>query len=112
MAVTAKRLVSGSQLTTGAATYYTAATSTKGVIKSAVLTNTSANTVTATMHLVPSAGTADATNQIISAKAIAAGESYTCPEAVNQVLEAGGTIQALASSGAAITLVVSGAEIT
>ena len=40
---------------------------------------------------------------------MAASATYTCPEAVNQVLEAGGMIQA---KGALLSIVASGVEIT
>lgn len=108
MSLTLKRLVSGSQLTGAAATYYTAPTNTKATIKSAVLTNTTGGAVACTVYLVPSAGTAGATNTLISAYNVAAGAAYTCPELINMVIEAGGTIQAL---GLNVTLVVSGAEV-
>lgn len=111
MAVTPKRLISGSQLTTSAATYYTA-TSVKARIDALVLTNTSAGAVTATVHLVPSGGSAGASNCILSARSLAAGESYVVPGALGQWLESGGTIQALASSATAITIVASGVEST
>jgi hypothetical protein len=112
MATTVKRLVNGSQLTASAATYYTAGANTKAVIKAASLVNTTAGAVTATVYLISSGGTAGATNTLISAKSIAAGETYNCPELVNHVLEAAGFIQALAGSATAITLVVSGVEVT
>lgn len=108
MTTTVKRLVSGSQLTGSAATYYTAGTLTKAVIKSAQLTNTTAGAVACTVYVVPSGGTAGATNTLISARSIAVGETYNCPELINQVLEAGGFIQAL---GLNVTLTVSGVEI-
>ena len=108
MTTTAKRLVSGSQLTGSAATYYTAPTLTKAVIKSAQLTNTTAGAVACTVYLIPSGGTAGATNTFISARSIAVGETYNCPELVNAVLEAGGFIQSL---GLNVTLTVSGIEI-
>lgn len=112
MAVNAKRLVSGSQLTASAATYYTAPASTKAVIKAASITNTTASPATATVYLVPSGDTAGATNEVIAAKSIAPGETYNCPELVNQVIEAAGTLQALSGTPSALTLVVSGSEIT
>ena len=110
MAVTPTRLVAGSQLTTSAATYYTA--DTRARIDAMVLTNTSGGAVTATVHLVPSGGSAAASNCILSAKSLNAGESYVVPGAIGQWLESGGTIQALASAGTAITLVASGIEHT
>lgn len=111
MAVTPKRLVPGSQLTTSAATYYTA-TGVKARIDSCVLTNTTGGAVTATVHLVPNAGTATASNCILSARSLAAGESYVVPGAIGQWLESGGTLQALASANTSITLVASGVEST
>lgn len=109
MTTTAKRLVSGSQLTAAAATYYTAPALTRSIIKAAQLTNTTAGVVAVTMYLVPAAGSAGATNTVISARSIAAGETYNCPELVNAVLEPAGTIQGL---GLNVTLTVSGVEIT
>lgn len=108
MTTTAKRLVPGSALTGSAATYYTAPTLTRAVTKSAQLTNTTAGAVACTVYIVPSGGAAGATNTVISARSVAAGETYNCPEMINQVIEAGGTIQAL---GNGVTLTVSGIEI-
>lgn len=111
MAYVPKRLVSGSQLTTSAVSYYDA-TNKKARIDSLVLTNTTGVAATATVHLVPSGGSAAATNCILSAKSINAGDSYVVPGAIGQWLEAGGSIQALSGTGAAITLVASGVEFT
>lgn len=111
MSITPKRLVPGSQLTASAATYYTA-TGVKARIDSIALTNTTGGAVTATLHLVPSGGAADATNCVLSARSLAAGETYVPPGAIGQWLAAGGTIQALASAVTSITLVASGVEST
>ena len=111
MAVIPKRLVAGSQLTAVAATYYTA-TAVTTRIDACALTNTTAGAVTATVHLVPSGGTATVSNCVMSAKSLAAGETVTVAGAIGQWLAAGGTLQALASAGASITLVSSGVEFT
>ena len=111
MAINLKRLVAGSQLTAVAATYYTA-TNVRTQIQAMTLTNTTAGAVTATVYLVPSGGSATASNTILSAKSLAAGESYKVIEAIGQTLEAGGTIQALASAATSISMVASGVEIT
>ena len=111
MAVSPKRLIAGSQLTNAAATYYTA-TGVKARIDALVLSNTTAGAVTATVYLVPSGGSAGASNCILSARSLAAGESYVVPGAIGQWLEAGGTIQALAGANASITIVASGVEST
>ena len=107
MALSIKRLVPGSILTGSAATYYTCPSSKYAILKSVTLANTTAGAVSASLHLVPSGDSASAANMIRPPRLIDANESYTCPEAVNQVLEGGGTIQAL---GAGLTLIVSGAE--
>jgi hypothetical protein len=108
MTVTARRLVPGSQLTGAAAAYYTAPTGTRAVLKSVVLTNTTVGAVLVTVYLVPSGGAVGAATTLISALSLATNVSYTCPELVNQVIEAGGSLQAL---GLNVTLVASGVEI-
>ena len=108
MTTTAKRLVAGSVLTGTAATYYTAPTGTRAVIKSAAIVNTTAGALAATVYLVPSAGAAAAANTLISGLSIAAGATYSCPELINHVLGSGDFIQAF---GNGLTLIVSGAEI-
>jgi hypothetical protein len=109
MAIVPTRLIAGSQLTASAATYYTA-TNVKARIDALALTNTSGSSATATVHLVPSGGAADDTNCIVSAKSLAPGETFVPPGAIGQWIESGGTLQALASAGTAITLVASGVE--
>lgn len=112
MAVTNKRIIPGLQLTTSAATYYTAPGSTKCVIKRLAFCNSSGGVVTVTVHLVANAGSATAANMITSAKSLASGETWICSAAEGQVLEQGGTVQALASVGASVSIVGSGVEIT
>jgi hypothetical protein len=68
---------------------------TKRVIRAATLTNTTGAAVAATVYLVPSAGAPAAGNTLISARTLAPGESYPCPELINQGLNAGGSVQAL-----------------
>lgn len=70
-------------------------TLTKRVITAAALINTTAAAVSATVHLVPKAGQPGAANCLISARSIAPGETYFCPELINQGLNDGGTVQAL-----------------
>lgn len=108
MTITAKRLVPGSVLTASAATYYTVGASTRAVIKSASIANTTAAAVPASVHIVPSGGAAAAANTVINTRSVAPNETYACPELVNHVLGAGDFIQAL---GNGLTLMVSGVEI-
>lgn len=111
MATTPKRLVSGSQLTTSAATYYTTPTATRTRIAAFTATNTTGGAVTCTVHLVPSGGSADNTNKVADVVSLAANETKSITGAVGHVLEAAGTIQALASANTSINIVVSGYEI-
>lgn len=106
------KAITAAQLTTSAATYYTAPANTKSTISALTLTNTTGGAVTATVHLVPSGGSASDTNKIMSARSIAAGESYVVAAAIGQTMEAGGTLQALASANTSISLVGSAYETT
>jgi hypothetical protein len=111
MAQTPAKLVQGSQLTTTAATYYASKPNVKTIIKSMQLVNTGANAAKATVYLVPAGGTAGAANTIIAAVNIAVGATYNCPEAINEVLEAGDTIQALSDTTSSISMQASGIQV-
>lgn len=107
MAVTPKALIASAQLTNASALQYTA-TNVKTIIDKMTLCNTTAGAVTATVYF----GTASAGNTVISARSIAAGETYTCPEVVGHILNAGETIYALASANTSITIRASGREVS
>lgn len=107
MALSIKRLVPGSILTGSAATYYTCPSSKYAILKSLTVANSTASAVSVSLYLVPDGATASAAYLIRPPRLVDVNESYTCPEAVNQVLEGGGTIQAV---GSGLTLIVSGAE--
>lgn len=111
MAFVPKRLVAGSQLTGATATYYTA-TAVKARIDAATVRNDYTAGETFSVWLVPSGGTADDTNQVIKDRPLAAGETQMVPEIIGHYLEAGGTIQAVASNAARVNLIISGGEIT
>lgn len=111
MTATPKKLIPGSQLTASAATYYTAPSNTKTLIKKVTLTNNDSVARTATIYLVPSGGTAGVTNILTKAVSIAPSYTYEAFEAEGQILEAGGTFQALADSAAQVTIQASGVEI-
>jgi hypothetical protein len=104
--------ITAAQLTTSAATYYTAPANTISTISALTATNTTGGAVTMTLHIVPSGGTASDTNKILSARSIAAGESYVVAQAIGQTLEAGATLQALAGANTSISLVGSVYETT
>jgi hypothetical protein len=82
---------------------------TKRILRAAVICNSTAAPVAASAWLVPSGGAADATNIMISARTVAAGESYPCPELVNQGLNAGGGVYGL---GAGLTFKYTATDIS
>lgn len=112
MAITPKKLVAAQQLTNINATYYTTPNTVTTILDKMTLTNTSANAVSVTIDLVDAAGVAAASERMISARTIAPGETYTCPEISGQILYHGDTIQGLASASSAITIRVSGREVS
>jgi len=112
MAVTNKRIISGAQLTTSAAAYYTVPSLTKCIVKRLAFCNTTAGAVAVTVHLVPSGGSATDANTVTKTKSVGAYETWVCPEAEGQVIEQLGAIYALAGAGGSITVIGSGVEIT
>lgn len=112
MTILDKTLVAGSQIAATATTYYTAPANTRVIITNISLTNTTANAVTATVHIIPVGATESASNMIISARTLAPGETYSCPMMPGKHLDATGTIRALAGSATSITIQASGYEVT
>ena len=112
MSVTAKPLINSKQAANAATTEYTTPTSTRTIIDKFTATNTTAGAITLTVYLVPSLGTAGATNTIISALSIAAGVTTDITQLQNQILAAGDFISVLASAATSITIRASGREVT
>jgi len=88
------------------------ATNCKCIIDKFTVTNTSAANVTFSVNLVASGGTAGDANLVLKAKTIVPNETYTCPELVGQVLEAGGFISTIAGAATSLTISASGREVT
>lgn len=110
MTVTVKTLIPSKQVAAAQTTQFTAEA--KTIIDKLTVTNTTANSVTFSLNLIPLGESASASNTIISSKEIAPGETYTCPEVVGHSLEAGGVISTLAGTASALTIRASGREIT
>ena len=88
-------ILDGTLLTGAAATYGTAVpTLTKRVFRAMNLYNGTAAPVQCEVHLIASGGTASDTNRVIL-RTLAVEETYTCPEVINEGLNAGGFVQAL-----------------
>ncbi|MFC4275566.1 hypothetical protein [Achromobacter aloeverae] len=75
-----------------------------GTINNLSLTNTSVNPVAVTLYRVPSGGSPAASNTILAAFSLSAGQTYVPPQAIGLQLDAGMTLQAMAATGAAVTL--------
>lgn len=111
MTVTVKNIIPRKQAESSETTQYTALNC-KTIIDKFTITNTTAGAVVFTARLVVLAGTPGVANTVLSAKSIAAGETYTSPELVGQTLEPGGFISTLAGAATSLTISASGREIT
>lgn len=111
MTVTVKNIIPRKQAENAQTAQYTA-TNCKTIIDKFTATNTTAGNVTLSCNLVAAGGAAGAANLVLSSRAIAPGETYTCPELVGQSLESGDFISTLAGAAASLTISASGREIT
>ena len=112
MAITAKALFNPLQAAATEVSQYVTPAATRTIIDKFTGTNTTGASATLTVRLVPSGGAAGVTNTIVSAKNLAAGETYTFPEVVGHVLNPGDFISTIAGTAAAITIRASGREVT
>lgn len=112
MTVIAKALFNPVQAAAAETTQYTAPSGTRTIIDKFTGTNTTGGAVSLTVKLIPNGGSAGASNTIVSARSLAAGECYTFPEIVGHVLNPGDVISTLASSATSITVRGSGREVT
>lgn len=111
MTVTVKNIIPRKQAE-GAQTAQYTAVNCKAIIDKFTITNTTGGAVTFSASLVAVGGTANAANTVLTGKSVQAGETYTCPELVGQVLEAGGFISTIAGAATSLTISASGREIT
>lgn len=75
-------------------------------------TNYSASAATISINLVTAAGSAGNDNLIVKTKTLQAGETYTFPEIVGQVLSPSGFISTIAGTASAINIRASGRQVT
>lgn len=100
-----KRLISPTTLTTSASSaLYTVPAGYTAIIKQIVVTNTTSSVATFTFYI----GTASAGNALFSGTSVAANDTVIIN--LSQVLSATETLRALASTGTALNLTVSGVE--
>lgn len=92
-------------------TQYTCPASSSVTVDAVAVANTSGSAVTVSLSLVKSGGTAGSSNRAAlfsGSGALAAGDSATVNELEGQKLGPGDFISAIASTGSAVSLVVSG----
>lgn len=109
MTVTAKCLLEAKYAEAVQTTHYTAPASTRTIIDK--FTGYSPAGGTLTVNLVAS-GAAAAASNIKVVKTLAANETYTFPEMVGQVLNAGDFVSALAGGASTVVIRISGRENT
>jgi hypothetical protein len=111
MTVQAKCLLESKYAENSQTTQVTSAAGVRTIVDKFTGYNGTASAVTLTVNLVPSGSAAGASNVKV-ARTIAAGETYTFPEMVGQVLNAGDFISTIAGTASAIVIRVSGRENT
>lgn len=112
MSVIVKVLVPSLQMQATQTTQYSPGPGISAIIDKATVTNTDTVARTFSANIVPSGQSVGNANLIIDDRAVQPGETYTCPELVGQGLNSGDFISTIASAATALTLRVSGREIT
>ena len=111
MTILVKTLVAPVQMAATQTTLDTA-TAVRAIIDKATVTNTDTVARTFGVNLVQSAGSASNSNLVIDTKTVQPDETYTCPELVGHVLEPSAFISVIASAATALTLRISGREVS
>jgi hypothetical protein len=111
MTVTVKVLVPAKTAENTQTTQYVALGVTT-IIDKFTATNYSASAATISVNLVTGADTAGNQNLIVKTKTIQAGETYTFPEIVGQMLAPSGFISTIAGTASAINIRASGREVS
>jgi hypothetical protein len=111
MSIIAKKLIASHYASVAATTEYTCPASTNTIIDKFTATNTDVGAQMITVYLVPSGGTAGASNTIISALPLSAGQTKDFSELQNHILNAGDFISVFVSVASKIVIRASGREI-
>jgi hypothetical protein len=108
--VTSRPLILAKYAATTDTSEYTAS-NVRTIIDKFTAYNSDASARVLTLHLVPSGGTADATN-LIEATSIAAGATYSSPHVVGHTLENGGVLTVKADSASKVVVRATGREVS
>jgi len=112
MTVTVQVLVPPLQLATGATTQYTVPSGTRTIIDKASVTNTDSVNRSFSVNLVTAVDSPGNQNLIIDDRVVVPGETYLCPELIGQAMTPGSYISTTASAATALTLRITGREVT
>lgn len=108
--VTQTQIVAPQQLASSDTAVATVPANTTFKIGRAVFTNTTGSVTTITAGIT-TGGANSASTTLISARALAPGESYVSPELAGAVIPAGSAIHAFAGTASAVTFTASGLTI-
>jgi hypothetical protein len=111
MAVTVTVLIPAKTAENAQTTQYTS-TGVTTIIDKFTATNYSAAAATISVNLVTVGGSAGNDNLIVKTKTLQAGETYTFPEIVGQILAPSGFISTIAGTASAINIRASGRQVT
>jgi hypothetical protein len=111
MAVTVTVLIPAKTAENAQTTQYTS-TGVTTIIDKFTATNYSAAAATISVNLVTAAGSAGNDNLIVKTKTLQAGETYTFPEIVGQILAPSGFISTIAGTASAVNIRASGRQVT
>jgi len=111
MSVTSKPIIASQYASDSETTEYTTASGVRSIIDKFSAYNGSGSTVTVTVKLVSSGGSAGAAN-IIESKSVQAGETWGFPHIVGHSLESGGFVSVIASTASAVVIRATGREVT
>lgn len=110
MSVTSKPLYTAAYLAATDTPLYTVGSGVRTILDKVTAYNSDSAARLVTFNLVPNGGSVGASNVIVS-KSLAAGETYTFPEVVGHVLEAGGVLSGVAAVATKVVVRVSGREV-
>lgn len=111
MTVTTRVLYSTAYLPAADTVLYPCPAATKTILDKVVAYNGDTASQLVSVNIVPAAGSVGGSNKLVS-KNLAAGETYTFPEIVGNVLGAGEVLSAIAATANKVTIRVSGREVT
>ena len=111
MTITVKTLI-GPKYAEAATTIEYTASNVKTLVDKFTVTNTGAADATLSVYFVPGSGSAGNSNLILDARAVAPGETYTCPEIVGHLVAKDYSIQVEASVASTLVVLASGREVS